>query len=130
MTIWEQQFGLLVNGKAYEVGPLQVVKEFGEKYLATTSKVSHSETAPILDEELILAFEDEVIEAQGYTTKTLEKFAFADNFTVAFVCGKCKRKITDGVHHGCYPVSSPSFKAHQRTEDCGKTASIKVSFFE
>ena len=91
LTIWEQQFGLLVNGRTYEVGPLQV-KKFGEKYLAATSKMSRSETAPILDEELILAIEDQVIEAQGYTAKSFEKFAFADNFIVAFVCGKCKRK--------------------------------------
>ena len=85
---------MLVNGRTYEVGPLQV-KKFGEKYLAATSKMSRSGTAPILDEELILATEDQVIEAQGYTTKAFEKFAFADNFTAAFVCGKCKRKITD-----------------------------------
>ena len=64
LTIWEQQFGLLVNGRTYEVGLLQV-KEFGEKYFATTSKMPQSETASILDKELILAMEDQVIEAQG-----------------------------------------------------------------
>ena len=38
--------------------------------------MSHSEIAPILDKELILAVEDEMIEAQGYTTKRLKKLVY------------------------------------------------------
>ena len=130
LTIWQAHFNSFEHGKIYAVGPLQV-KEFGTKYLSTTSKTTCKE----IDDDVFLLeesseVEEMIAEAMGSRTKRSEKFLFADNFSVAYLCRKCQRKITDVTTLNIMKCPSVSCKAVQRTKDCSQTATIRVAFEE
>ena len=129
LTIWQAHFDSFEHGKIYAVGPLQV-KEFGTKYLSTTSKTTSKE----IDDAFLLEdsseVEEMIAEAMGSRTKRSEKFSFAGNFSVAYLCRKCQRKITDVIALNIMNCPSVSCKAVQRTKDCSQTATKRVAFEE